>query len=91
MSFGDKPPCFLSRSQSSLDSCVFWNASVLLGLGDGLVIARKIKMVRFVVCNSAITFFLCVTILPILLNRSPVSSLVFVCMLQEGNVSPSHI
>lgn len=85
MSLGDKPPRFLStRSQSSLESCVFWNASMLLGFGDCLVIARKIKMVRLVVCNSAITSFLCVTILSNLLNCSPASSLIFVCPHASG-------
>lgn len=85
----DKPPCFLStKSQSSLENCVFWNASLLLGFSDGLMIVRKIKMVRLVVCNSAITSFLCVTTFHILLifNHSPVSSLVFVC--QDGDCLP---
>lgn len=94
MSLGDKPPRFLStRSQSSLESCVFWNASMLLGFGDCLVIARKIKMVRFVVCNSDITSFLCVTGLPLLLNCSPVSSLLFVCSRAWGRgcVSQSYL
>lgn len=90
MGLEDKPPCFLStRSQSSLENCVFWNASLLLGFSDGLMIVRKIKMVRLVDCNSAITFFLCVTIFHILIfNHSLVSLLVFVC--QDG-VSQSYL
>lgn len=48
-------------------------------------------MVRFVVCNSAIAFFFYVTILPILPNCSPVSLLVFVGVLWEGDVSPGRI
>lgn len=79
MGLGDKLPCFLStRSQSSLKDCVFWNASLLLGFSDGLMIVRKIKMVRLVVCNFVITSFLSVTFFHILLifNHSLVSLLV---------------
>lgn len=93
---GDKHPSFLSaKSQSSLETCVFWNVSMLFGFGDGLVIVRKIRMARFVVCNSAITSFLCVTILNILLLS--LSVLLYphlclsVCMVWDGDVSPCQI